>query len=119
MEVLVMSTRSNQRISLQLIVGLGFVLMLSLVFWAYNLGKGRGAATAQRDPAHNQAALAGDAVKPPTPSAPAPAPVTPATQPAAAVATLVTPTPPAGAAPASPPSPSVTLTAAPTTAPSG
>ena len=38
-----MSTRSQQRISLQLIIGLGFVLMLSLVFWAYNLGKGRGA----------------------------------------------------------------------------
>lgn len=71
-----MATRSNRRISRELLIGLGAVLMLAVIFWAYNLGKGRGAAQAKADdpPAGTPAMEAAPRVQV-TPSAPAVAPV--------------------------------------------
>ena len=75
-----MSTRSTRRISRELLIGLSFMLMLALVFGAYNLGKGQGAADAgssERPKVASSITMNETPIKSVTPSAP---PVAPATR---------------------------------------
>ncbi len=110
-----MKVSQQQRISRALVAGVGITLTLGVIFWAYNLGKTRGAAAGQpqHHDSHNAAVMDGGLVKASTPDnalalakAPTTAPspnvmVTPTTAPSnlAPLLSAVDQTKPAPAAP--------------------